>query len=1030
VNSMKITFAVPAASCVGTFRKRPVVRFLLIVGSVLCLFLHSVMAGAADSENTSFEQGAASVLVRRCLECHQAGNPSGNLVLATHSGLLQGGESGPSVIAGNSSDSLLLQRILAGEMPPAKRGISQKLPQQEIDILKSWIDGGAKWPDGRTLDLFESTSDVRGGRDWWSLRPVVRPDIPQEHHVFQGDNPIDAFVGSELVRHQLTPAPAADRRTLIRRLYSTTVGLPPSAETIERFVADPAPDADAFGRLVDQQLASTHFGERWARHWLDVARYAESCGYERDQTKRFAWKYRDWVVNAFNSDMPYDQFIREQLAGDELPDRTEQSLIATGFLRLGTWNDEPNDPQDYLYERLEDMVHATSSAFLGLTVKCARCHDHKFDPIPQADYYRMAAAFWAGPIQPRDSKLLGGPTAEELGVSEVFGWTDITANPAPLHLLKNGERHHPQQVVQPASLSVIEGEFREYTDDSAADAKAGAKTTGRRRQLAEWIASERNPLTARVIVNRIWLHYFGDGLVRSPDNFGFTGEKPTHPELLDYLASELMRGGWKLKPVHRLILTSHTWQQASLHPKQDQYNLVDSGNHWIWRANRRRVDAETLRDSLLAAAGELDLRAGGPGFFPSVSPDALEGLSRKASAWTASSPAEQRRRSLYIFSQRSLLPPLMTTFDQCDTTLPCGQRDVTTVAPQALTLLNNDFVHDRAQALAAQLLVPENSDPQRVNSIWRAVLGRSPDSAEQQAALRHVRKQLQSFTAARDAAARISPAEGAHDPENRGDLDSHPPGGLILHLDATAGVQTDENGRVLLWRNQVADHHHAISVAPQHAPVLQDHVINQLPALRFDGQGKFLQLDGQLLQNDECTIFAVVTDQGVDGLREILSNWNGTAGNSTTSLFLGLSGKDGVRFSDDFAAAGVAESSREPFLLTATNGPEGAAISLQDSVLSSRTQRLSERRLDTPWVIGQQGNINGEYWQGTLAQLRVYDRQLSQPEVQRIQRELMIRYALKPRPDQETRPQLTPDHLAWASLCLVLMNSNEFLYID
>lgn len=700
-----------------------------------------------------FESGAATLLVRRCLECHQGKEPSGNLDLRTSDGLRKGGDSGAVVVAGDSSSSLLVERLTSGEMPPPQRGVSQRLPDNEIAVLRAWIDAGALWPKGRILDLYEKSTDLRGGRDWWSLQPVVRPQVPATDLSSDHVNPIDAFVAAKQKEHGLSAAPPASRHQLIRRMSTDAIGLPPSAERSDQFVSDSSPQA--IGNLIDELLARPQFGERWARHWLDVVRFAESSGYERDQPKPFAWKYRDWVVQAFNDDLPFDQFIREQIAGDEIPERSEATVIATGFLRLGTWNDEPNDPEDYKYERLEDLVHATSSAFLGLTVKCARCHDHKFDPIPQADYYRMAAAFWPGPLAARERDLLGGPTKDELGYPDVLGWTDLSATPPALHLLKNGERHQPQQVVTAATLSFAPELFREFPDNPPADPASGpntagsaARTTGRRTQLADWIADERNPLTARVIVNRIWQHYFGYGLVRSSDNFGFTGDRPTHPELLDYLASELVRNDWHLKPIHRLILSSATYQQSSLNPRQQDYEQTDSANRWLWHANRRRLDAESLRDALLASSGELDLRVGGPGFYTTISDDALEGLSRKTAAWTASPPEEQRRRSLYMFLQRSLLPPMMTTFDLGDTSLPCGQRDSTIVAPQALVLLNNQFAHDRAEHLALRVLNEAAGDGERITAVWRAVLQRNPDDAETALALQHIRNQRDRFTAA------------------------------------------------------------------------------------------------------------------------------------------------------------------------------------------------------------------------------------------------------------------------------------------
>ncbi len=715
----------------------------LITPTVLaCLCCFSRSGIADESVAVDFEKDVAAILIGKCLECHQSANPSGGLALDTAASVTKGGDSGVVVTPGSAADSLLFKRIMDGEMPPAKHGVPGRLAENQVEILQRWIDAGAGFPANRKLDIYEQTTDVRGGRDWWSFQPLRSVDPPWSVDVPAGSNPIDAFIQIALREQGLTAAPRAAPAQLVRRLSWTLTGLPASEVQIAAFTADSSPQATE--RLVNDLLNSPHFGERWARHWLDVVRFAETSGYERDQTKPFAWKYRDWVVNAFNCDKPYDEFIREQLAGDQLASRTESTVIATGFLRLGTWNDEPNDPEDYTYERLEDLVHSTSSAFLGMTTKCARCHDHKFDPIPQADYYRIAAAFWSGPISPGASDLLGGPSADQLGFPEVLGWTDTKASPEPLYVLKNGERNHPMQAVSAGTLSCCSTLGKSMESSGVSN---NPNTVGTRLQLANWIASPRNPLTARVIANRLWQHHFGEGLVRSSNNFGFTGEKPTHPELLDWLATQLIDSGWSLKHIHRLILTSATWQQSSLHPEQAADAEKDSANRFLWRSHRRRLDAESLRDGILAASGELDLRIGGPSFFPTISAEALEGLSRKAAAWTASLESEQHRRSLYIFTQRSLLPPMMTAFDLCDSTLPCGQRDVTIAAPQALTLLNSEFIHRRAETLAARVLNScPDAVPTQVATAWRAILNRQPSESEAIMALEHIQQQTARFS--------------------------------------------------------------------------------------------------------------------------------------------------------------------------------------------------------------------------------------------------------------------------------------------
>ncbi|MCC6508611.1 MAG: DUF1553 domain-containing protein [Pirellulaceae bacterium] len=544
--------------------------------------------------------------------------------------------------------------------------------------------------------------------------------------------PIDLYWQAALSAHDLEPAEPASRRVLMRRLYYDLVGIPPTFEELQKF--EEASDTRAYEQVVDRLLASPRFGERWGRYWLDLVRFAETNGYERDAVKPHAWRYRDWIVQALNDDMPYDQFVIQQLAGDELPDRSLSSVIATGFLRLGTWDDEPNDTLEYQYERLEDMVHATTTAFLGLTVKCARCHDHKFDPIPQSDYYRIAATFWAGPVAHRKREWNGGPTKEELGF-DVLGWTDLGREAPELQLLKKGNVHRPAGVIPPGSLTAMPAVTRNFEPPPE-----GSRTTQRRLQLAHWIVDRQNPLTARVLVNRLWQHLFGEGLMRSPDNFGFQGNLPTHPELLDWLALDFIQSGWQIKRMIKHMVMSQAYQQSSQHRYASQYEVSDPANQWLWRAHRRRLDAEALRDSLLLVSGRLDLRAGGESFKAPINHEALEGLSMKGGAYQASPASETNRRSIYMFAKRSLAVPLMTVFDCCDTTTPSGRRDVTIVAPQALTLMNNDSIWAESSAIAQQVLESGRDDRLRARTAWKLVLGREPLPHEIDLACTHVAK--------------------------------------------------------------------------------------------------------------------------------------------------------------------------------------------------------------------------------------------------------------------------------------------------
>lgn len=692
------------------------------------LFVFATWAVSASANTVSvpdFNRDIAPLIAKRCLECHNKRDLKGDINLTTEVGFTKGTENG----------RLALELVTKGEMPPKVKGQQQKLPDAEIALLKRWVNAGVAWPSGRVLDPYESTTDVRGGRDWWSLQPVVRPAVPR-----LAKHPVDAFIAAKLAKESMVSAVRAGRRTLVRRAYFDLTGLPPTPEQVEQFIRDPAPDA--WSRLIDRLLASPRHGEHWARYWLDLVRFAETDGYERDKLKPNIWRYRDWVINAFNSDMPYTQFVAEQLAGDEVPNRTEQSVVATGMIRAGTWNDEPNDPNDYLYTRLEDMVHTSTSAFLGLTVKCARCHEHKFDPIPQNDYYRIASFFWAGHMGQANQ---GGPTTKALGY-EAYGWTDKSSNPPPIRLLLNGERHKPGPEIAPGFLSAVNA-----LDKPLAPPPPGSKTTQRRLQFARWITNEQNPLTARVMVNRLWLQHFGQGLVRSPNNFGFKGELPTHPGLLDWLASEFMRPtvdagpAWTLKRIHKLIMTSSTYRQRSVHPHETQYSQRDFLNRNLWKFNRRRISSESLRDAMLAVGGRLNMRMGGPSFYPGMSAEALEGLSRKAGDWKSSPADERSRRSIYMMTKRSRLLPLMTTFDFSDTTASCGQRDVTTVAPQALALLNNQFTHAQSEALAKRLAGHAAGTVEQVKLAWQLAFGRNPSDGELGQAENHLHEQRQHF---------------------------------------------------------------------------------------------------------------------------------------------------------------------------------------------------------------------------------------------------------------------------------------------
>jgi hypothetical protein len=646
--------------------------------------------------------------------------------------------------------------------------------------------------------------------DHWAWKKPVRPAVPPVKDRAWSRNPIDRFILARLEAAGATPTPPASRRTLVRRATLDLLGLPPSPEEIDAFVNDPAPNA--YEKLIDRLLSSPAYGERWGRHWLDVARFAESNGYEFDEVRPDAWRYRDYVVAAFNDDRPYDRFILEQLAGDELFPDDPAALIATGFNLLGPDMTDSADQAQRRQNTLNDMADTAGFAFLGLTMACARCHDHKFEPIPQADYYRLQA-FFTPAVFRRDLPIAGQarreahqraqqeyealvkPTRDALaGLEEPYRRRLYEAQLAKLadearaaHLTPPDQRSAKQKelvektarllVVSPqaveAALSPADrtrrnellAELRKYDGRKPAPlpvamglqdaARPAAKTfvlergeldrrgdevrpgfptildpkgtpevgASRRAALARWVASAENPLTARVIVNRLWQHHFGRGIVATPNDFGVRGERPTHPELLDWLACELVGRGWSLKQMHRLMLLSATYRQVSVATPQ----AADSDNRLLWRMNRVRLEGEIIRDSLLAVSGRLNRAMGGPGVFPPVPAEAVQG----SQAWKASpDPRDHVRRSVYVFARRNLRYPFLEAFDLPDSSLSCPKRERSTTATQALTLLNASDVTEAAKALAARVTVETRTEEERVALVYRLALGRRPTAAE------------------------------------------------------------------------------------------------------------------------------------------------------------------------------------------------------------------------------------------------------------------------------------------------------------
>ena len=624
-------------------------------------------------------------------------------------------------------------------------------------------------------------------RSYWAFQPVLRPAVPPPaSKASRRNHPIDAFVLRQLEGKNLAMNPPATPRELVRRASFDLLGLPPSPEDVAAFEKNPT-DA-AWETLIDRLLASPHYGERWGRHWLDLVRYAESNGYERDGAKPNAWRYRDYVIDSFNSDKPYERFIREQLAGDEIADEQlaatmaggqewRDAIIATGFYRLHVWDDEPDSTVKAEFDDLDDIMVATTTAFLGLTVGCARCHDHKYDPVSQADYYSMLSFFrsmdgyglhhtggggrgtgkiqrplatkaelekWenekrqrvkeveqrlAQAIDAEAKKLIEAEIKKAREAAPPFDYALAVAENGPepkaTQLLARGDAFTPKGEVSPA-FPVVLG----LPAPAFAARSADAKTTGRRRVLADWIASPQNPFTARVMVNRLWQKHFGIGIVPTPDDFGQTGLRPTNQPLLDYLASEFVSGGWSVKRMHRLIMTSRAYRMSS-HAENRRALVTDESNTLLWRQNLRRVDAEVIRDTMLVASGTLNPKRGGPSVFPTLPKEVHGTQDASGKGWADSSAAEQNRRSVYLVVKRALKVPLLECLDFANSASPVGVRPNTTTAPQALMLLNDSFVQTQAAALAARITRESGErEEKQVERAFQLVLQRAPTKAE------------------------------------------------------------------------------------------------------------------------------------------------------------------------------------------------------------------------------------------------------------------------------------------------------------
>jgi len=681
------------------------------------LMLVLALSARAD-EPRGFDATVAPILARRCLDCHNGTDPKAKLDLSSRAGATRGGETGAVGVPGQPEASLLWERVEAGEMPP-------KVPLDPVEkaAIRDWIARGAAWGTD-PIDPYQVTTSKRAGRDWWSLQPVSRPPVPKVQQADWPRSPVDRFVLQKLEAENLTPRPEADRRTLIRRLRFDLTGLPPSPEEVDAFLADRSPDA--YEKVVDRLLASPDFGVRWARWWLDLARFGESNGFEHDEARPNAWRYRDWVVQALNADLPYDEFARLQIAGDALKPEDPLAIEATGFLVAGGYDSvgqtQQSEPARAIVraDELEDIIATVGQTFLGLTVNCARCHDHKFDPIRQADYYRFASALDG--IRAGDRDL---PEARK-----VYAVKPRDSGLMKVHL--RGNPNTPGDVVSAGGIASVKG----LSDDFglAPDAPQAL----RRIKLAEWITRRENPLFARVAVNRIWQAHFGSGLVETSSDLGFNGGVPSHPALLDWLASELIDCGWSLKAIHRRVVASAAYRQDS---RLDSRAIAkDAANRLLWRKSPTRLEAEMVRDAMLAVSGELDPTLGGPSFFDRdvhLAPKTAIVINLEADP----SLPGLNRRTLYRNWRRGGRSGLLDAFDCPDPSTTAPRRAITTTPLQALSLLNNALVLHLAEAFARRLEREAGPDPgTRVDRAYRLAFGREPQAVERASAIRLVEK--------------------------------------------------------------------------------------------------------------------------------------------------------------------------------------------------------------------------------------------------------------------------------------------------
>jgi Protein of unknown function (DUF1553)/Protein of unknown function (DUF1549)/Planctomycete cytochrome C len=733
-----------------------------------------------------FEAEIRPVLVRTCFPCHGGKKTGGGLRVGTRDELVRGGESGPAVVPNQPGQSLLIRAIGHGDeslqMPPGK-----KLPESTIAAFTRWIAAGAPWPESVRRS---GTEAAAASPRHWAFEPV-KPVQPPPDPTGWSVHPIDRFIAARHKAAGLRPVADADRRTLLRRVSFDLIGLPPAPEEVADFVADDRPDA--FARVVERLLASPHYGERWGRHWMDVAHYADTAGDNADYPVPELARYRDYVIDSLNVDLPFDRFVREQLAGDILagqagPEGASAPIVATGFLALS--RRYATAPYELWHLTLEDAIETTGRAFLGLTLRCARCHDHKYDPLPQRDYYALYGIFastrfpYAGSEEFQTKKfprqnfvptaaagvVAAGVRARDDRLKSLEREiADIESTMAGKKAPSKAGRADPPRLAAlrkehdrlrraglppdlPCAYAVSEGPPQDAAVQrggdpgragpvvprgvprlaffSGASPPAVAAGASGRLELAQWITRPDHPLTARVIANRVWQHHFGRGIVSTPSNFGVRGEPPSHPALLDWLAARLVASGWSIKDLHRQILLSHTYRLASEFDGRSAG--ADPGNHWLWRFDRRRLDAESIRDAMLAVSGQLDRRRPSAHPFPPIE----DWHWTQHNAFKAVYPSEQR--SVFLMTQRLVKHPFLAIFDGPDTNTSTDVRPNSTVPLQALYLMNNPFVQEQSAALARRLLHEACDTPRRLERAWELAWSRPPAQRENERACRYL----------------------------------------------------------------------------------------------------------------------------------------------------------------------------------------------------------------------------------------------------------------------------------------------------